>query len=1114
MDPCSLNTHTHPLNSGLNIKEECTEQNKKIKEIVGKSLKEQDLPKVLHRLSDPCLRNKQKFNLDFRETYKASIALAHRLHKECTQFFPKGKCSADQKIIPLTCDQYSFLHCLLKKKFRELFLFTHDEEQYRLISHLGYIIITGAYKESDLFPEESYRFGINKPEEQDWYINDILQNLVSFFDVSDEMLPEIFVQKLFTLFHENVIEKKTTDLRFNTGKIVFPSGEIRSFDMFVKDFVDAYPPSFLMKDMKDLEMENSSFISEFYRIFDRKKPEAKNTDLITTIFSAIPQEMQICLFNRIFLRSAVHKEEAENYLKLKFLELVFLLLNHDGFGIHTKKKRLKEGDLLETYREYTFDENMGCTHIFVTYDIVPVKNDNQEKYSYEAGFRPAQITQSTELNGNTKKIFYPAGIKATHQYLLNWNVPPAFTDLFATSSESKLFLFISGLKMLSSLENNELFQIDSSGVITKQSGSSWLNWFSYSTEIPKEEVINETLQTLLLFLQMGARAHKEYETRIKFLEPESKKISFLSMQLRAYLQKSLEGLKKFQTTISSPCSKTTTETLLTNSFELIEKTMEGLKKIPDSIKCDLERQRTLIEWFTSGLVESTDPREFDWKVYRYQSFLTQLRTVTKQFFIDQWGSEKTEKVFREIENTKDEIEKSEVEEFIIHLFFKVDLDIKEINKFTQEYLAELRTTYTTHFIQFLRDLAKKSENSNIENFGIYPGFCELYRDLFYTLSEFFFTGVRLENESLQLVKKFNIIGAMSRDASEFISRGTGKSNSSISGIEDLSQHLYAAPWSAKAPILSQLANSFKGVSNVLLDPVLNGNLPQYLKTIEIREKDQVTRIKLVTFGSPTTGDAISPEFIGWMRSYKKKSKSHLSIVLQDMRPKYILGETGRINAIVATGESKEFKNTLYILVVSKNSIFYFQQGIYEFQSEVTQYKKELYNEFFTVDKSVSGNYISAPLMEKIGREKLSQDVRNIIEVIHRYLFFNKPNLSQKERIIFNDLFQDFFTLYILFVLKPDSFNISCKDAIDRAADSIARLWAHLGIVNDLDSNKYFRKIFEIFLLSRALMVRKRKPIGERIERSVQAVEFLEEHVKSLRKMHEKLFLDCKISCEN
>ena len=403
------------------------------------------------------------------------------------------------------------------------------------------------------------------------------------------------------------------------------------------------------------------------------------------------------------------------------------------------------------------------------------------------------------------------------------------------------------------------------------------------------------------------------------------------------------------------------------------------------------------------------------------------------------------------------------------------------NRITVGYLKKLRNMYK----QFIKTLHIKGDESECERL---------------------FTCVNLEPVSLDILEKFNKIGA----------KIVGKKKVSDLPIADKLLHYYkciwAVPYRTKSPLLKQNINRGRGWLNKGFDPFSQGNPVHVLHQLLIGKKP----VKALGFGTPTREvngkkAELHGAFLGFLRSYKKQGKKHLFILNQNLKPRSLIGdETDRSTRILNLQHSDEFKGTYYAIALSKNSNFYKQKGKYRFRSNAEDFKKELMNQLFDLPREKSGNYIPFP--------ELKEKVQKIVDEIHQTLFKDKDTLliaketlEKKERKIFIEKVYDALTLLLITELDVDSFNITCKDAIDRGAASTAGLYAHLLIVNNLQDEEEHQKRLAILLMVRALLVRDRAPIKERVDRFIECLRFALDNKSSVIALHQKIFPNTTIT---
>ncbi len=415
-------------------------------------------------------------------------------------------------------------------------------------------------------------------------------------------------------------------------------------------------------------------------------------------------------------------------------------------------------------------------------------------------------------------------------------------------------------------------------------------------------------------------------------------------------------------------------------------------------------------------------------------------------------------------------------------------------RYDQKYLDSLRKGYNEGFLLKFRH-ALKEENENT---------------YLLQLAEMLFTSIDLRDESAFTLNAFDTMGAtMLGDNSDQFPVVEGE-HVFVSRIKTLYQRLSAAPYGAKAPLLNQWGNSARGQWNINFDPYLQGNPVHVLYQLRIGEKE----VKALGMGTPTkeawlASAELTEEFSGFIRSYKAQGKKHLYINNQNMVPKtgflsYFLNgdETKRCNLIIGAQKEEGMKGALYAISLSKNTKFYAQSGHYKQLNNAEEFKDVLYQEVFTKDSKVSGCYIPASIKEQI--VEFDAKAKNILQQIQHNVFADKEELTVEERRIFIELFYDQLTKMLITELDVDSFNVSCKDAIDRGAGSNAQLFASCALASGQISADQ-QKTIEMLMLVRALFVRKRPPIHERVERFTEGYAFSLGNSEKIKNLHQALF---------
>lgn len=179
-------------------------------------------------------------------------------------------------------------------------------------------------------------------------------------------------------------------------------------------------------------------------------------------------------------------------------------------------------------------------------------------------------------------------------------------------------------------------------------------------------------------------------------------------------------------------------------------------------------------------------------------------------------------------------------------------------------------------------------------------------------------------------------------------------------------------------------------------------------------------------------------------------------------------------------------------------------------SGANEFKNELMRQIFDGYRHETGNYIPSDLVKKF-------DLRNwssmTINQIHKALFDDRKNLTVEERRIFIRLFYHNLARKILIETKANSSNVSCKDRIDRGAESDAEDFAYLAILANCMNESHVVDFFKMMIFSRAIIVRKRSIIDERLERLIETVRFMIDHQSELQALHQTLFPDIEITID-
>ncbi|CRX38557.1 hypothetical protein [Estrella lausannensis] len=515
-------------------------------------------------------------------------------------------------------------------------------------------------------------------------------------------------------------------------------------------------------------------------------------------------------------------------------------------------------------------------------------------------------------------------------------------------------------------------------------------------------------------------------------------------------------------------------------IDLLDGKLRGLvqrKKSPIVLSVP-KKIRSYSELAWDVIYQSERAEDIDWKCQRYLELLRQLKNKCQLLGLhDKSG------------------------------FFAKDSLSIQTRSITRQQLDALRTSFSETFLLGLR--SKLTDDQIFAKGEISP---------YLKVAETLMTEMNLDQPALAMLDKFVSWGAALL-GQEGTNLPKGTSASMVEGYEEIWKCLNAVPVGAKRPPIHQLASSARGRWNVDFDPIRQGNLPQLLGKLQFKVDGVDVAVKALAFGSPTIEGAFSyavlnPEFQACMAIYQATGKSHLFVLNQNQIPAWrILGEveTDRIDAINSFAEQK-VPDALYVLVLSKNSPFYYQTGEFAGMCSAALFKDAFVKQLFDLPKTVTGNSFSANLLKKV------PDVRErtieMIEAVHQYLFMGEGLLEKEERILFIDTVQSMLTLLLIMELGVVSFNISCKDAIDRAIVSYALLLALVALVSGKNQDREFRRKFFMVVFARALMVRKRPIFFDRLERILSGVRGFEKKAEHLAQVFEVIFKGCSVRFED
>jgi hypothetical protein len=602
-----------------------------------------------------------------------------------------------------------------------------------------------------------------------------------------------------------------------------------------------------------------------------------------------------------------------------------------------------------------------------------------------------------------------------------------------------------------------------------------------------------------------------------------------------------------------------------------------------------------------GLVaQSTEERFIKWKIERYEELLHKTKKIVLDYMLTIDIS--IREVHQLIEYLKDEDTPQALKQLLpIVELCQEPVNIQE-NRFTQEYLQQVREAYDNRFLDHLRVAATwAKEHRSMPDVEHIDAIC--YR---------FYTMINLNECCLKIMRAFMNFGVEAlKEQSVDNHLPDDPRYNLIRELHTIYLLIKMTSQRAKAPVLHLALNSLMGHLNGFLgfasfDPNRQSN-PIHVffeKFITTRSCPVPHAVKDIAMGSPTiekgTGKAeINPEFLGFLRECAKRKHRHLYINNQNAIPKSAVAgdESVRCQALHDCAEN-QFKGTLYVVTQSQNSWFYEQKGpsftnreraaagvgqklkeqllqgtskefryyvpdslrqnndfkiwindhidllldkegkninlqgefvskeardafiqnvhkdLQEhpcfgkelgysvYQPSAQSFKEELVDQMFTRPTKETGNYIAKDLVKHLDLIAWS---KNMIDETHKIMFGGRETLTLEERRIFIRLFYRNLNQKVLIETKANSENKSCKDRIDRGAATEAEDFAYTAILNGCMNDPRVIEFFQMFLFTRAIIVRKRAIIEERLERTIETTKFMLDHQDELKQLQKALF---------
>jgi hypothetical protein len=242
---------------------------------------------------------------------------------------------------------------------------------------------------------------------------------------------------------------------------------------------------------------------------------------------------------------------------------------------------------------------------------------------------------------------------------------------------------------------------------------------------------------------------------------------------------------------------------------------------------------------------------------------------------------------------------------------------------------------------------------------------------------------------------------------------------------------------------------------VQYDLHLNGNHPFQTFELEIAgKKIQGIRFPISTYKVKDQVEVI-PEFKAFMEQYKEEGKTHLYInyVHRFDRSQNYREYDPKVIALEHFDRASD--RELYLISLDKNSLFFYQIEEHALDCSAENFMRQFKALLFS---ERSPFYFSEKIYKLVDKESFQENLKGLIDLVHKMYFYKKPKLLLEERRAFIELAYNHFTEYFLGLVKPDSFNLNCKNTIDRGPGGISSFYIYALLrsgkkINDDEINK-------------------------------------------------------------
>ncbi|MBJ7450180.1 MAG: hypothetical protein JHC93_07485 [Parachlamydiales bacterium] len=303
-------------------------------------------------------------------------------------------------------------------------------------------------------------------------------------------------------------------------------------------------------------------------------------------------------------------------------------------------------------------------------------------------------------------------------------------------------------------------------------------------------------------------------------------------------------------------------------------------------------------------------------------------------------------------------------------------------------------------------------------------------------------------------------------------------------------YIVSAPASYKVPYFHELAQMMRGHLNICYDSHLQENVPYQLYATTLpNEGGSQKPLYALRIGTPTQeklfgflfpSATINPEFIGFMNDLRFSKKRHVYFNLQLRRNRFFWqNESFRCSALEKIQD--QYSETLMVITLAKNSPFYYQKGRFEKMEDA-----DIFKMLFLQEMRFGKHFYFPKKLTEDPSHNFFEDVKKMLDDVHSIHFDQLDFLSIEERMDFIEIFYVRLQEYCLAYFQADSYNITCRDGIDRAGAANALFYINrLQKEGQTNNPSAVTKIKDI-LFAPALFVKKRAIRNSRLQRFISA----------------------------